>query len=751
MISSTSSKAGTGGSSSKKGFSILSVENLISKSPPRHQTQTTVVADVSSTNQRLESSLVPYHPKEEEESCDDDKSDLDKGQQGFQQETTSDIQSSTRRDHDDLQENKQKEDDLEADLPQVVIKPQPPSHPPAPTEVPESSNVASIEQIFKDTSENEESRAQNADELEGDKVTEEVSTQKTEGKALDDKTEPEALVEPANPSTETILEGIETTTRLTDQEADTTVQAFSEVETSEPLVKPVETKANPLLEAEIVSPSIETMIPKACPIIETSDSEVAKPAEIVAPSVDETTTAKASHIFERSDSVVAKPSPNVETSEIQAPSVDEPLTTKASQVIETSDSVVVKPAKIEIEAPSIDETMTTNASSITSDTVVAKPVEIEAETMATKASSIIETSDTMVAKPVEIDEAMTTKASPILDTSDTSQAQSEVSSGVETSEPVLNPEEAEVISETTATEAGPLAETFDSAKTAAQSVVETMESSAETSDTVLKQAETAAQSTVETTTTKVIETSDPVVMQPVETEAQSVSPVIETSDDPVEQPAETSPVLEASNLVQSVVEATNTEAIEPSIKPVKTEVQVKTTEASESTVETTETSDKEEGPIETETDANIKASESLVDSTEKEEILGLETTETADETKIEEDVEAMTEESEEIIQAENEPSMVESEPLELVPKTIESVSEKIQSEVKTASMLDPKPIALETLVISPSSQVVTAVKTAMPLLTQPSEESESPEPVITSGTATASVKMTNTTEVSAGK
>ena len=106
-------------------------------------------------------------------------------------------------------------------------------------------------------------------------------------------------------------------------------------------------------------------------------------------------------------------------------------------------------------------------------------------------------------------------------------------------------------------------------------------------------------------------------------------------------------------------------------------------------------------------------------------------------------------ESEEMNQTENEP-MVESEPLELVPKTIESVSEKVQSEVKTASMLDPKPIALETLV-SPS-QVVTAVKTSMPLLTQPSEESESPEPVITSGNRpTASVKMTNTIEVSAGK
>ena len=463
MISSTSSKAGIGGSSSKKGFSILSVENLISKSPPRHQTQTTIVAAVgasiaaSSTN-RLESSLVPYHPKEEEESCDEpltttDKSDLDKGQQGFQQETISDIESSTRH-HDDLQEN-QKEDDLEADLPQVVIRPQPPS-PPAPTEVPESSNMASLsieppcsaKQIFKDTSENEESRAQNADELEGARIstdavvmTEEVatpvdekelvSTQKTEGKALDDvaKTETEALVEPANRSSETILDRIETTTTLTDQEADTTVQALnlpvskteiqSEVETSEPSVKPVETKANPLLEtsdsvvvkpAEIVSPSIETMIPKACPIIETShsvvvkpaeiealsvdetpttkarltietsDSMVAKPAEIVAPSVDETTTTKAGHIFARSDSVVAKPKPSpiVETSEIQAPSVDQPLTTKASQIIETSDSVVVKPAKIEIEASSVDETMTTKARHIleASDTVVAKTAEI---------------------------------------------------------------------------------------------------------------------------------------------------------------------------------------------------------------------------------------------------------------------------------------------------------------------------------------------------------------------------------------
>ena len=79
------------------------------------------------------------------------------------------------------------------------------------------------------------------------------------------------------------------------------------------------------------------------------------------------------------------------------------------------------------------------------------------------------------------------------------------------------------------------------------------------------------------------------------------------------------------------------------------------------------------------------------------------------------------------------PPVDRSKPSE--PPTINSVSE-----IKTALMLDPKPESER--LGSPSSEVpITAVKTAMPLLTEPSEESELlSEPVITS-----SVKISNTT------
>ena len=779
-IGSTSSETSIGGNSSKKGFSFLSVENLISKSPPRHQTHTTVVAASAvasnvapSSTSRLEGSmLVPYHPQEEKESCDDpvttpiDKNDPDKGQQGFQQETTSDNESSTGPLQGVLQEKRQKEDDADK-LPQVSIQPQPPS-PPAPKEVPESSNMASLstepqsclaKQIFRDTSENEKSSVQNADELGSARISTEavvvikpVSTQKADkeveddGKALDDavKTEAKVLVE----SSETALEKIETTSTLTDQEADTTVQALKlpvsktetqslEVEASLQLVKPAETKAK----------SVVLSIDTDAILLATSDPEV-KPAEIKDPSL-ETMNPKARPIIDTSDSVV------VQSAGFEAPFVDEPVTSKASPAIKTSDLVVVQSA--EMEAKSVLETVDLVAKS--ADTVA---------TMMTKAVPCIEKSDSEVVKAQSVVEIVT-KASSRLEKTE----EAEVLSAVETTEEATETQSAAF--ETMATDSSDVA-VLKPAETAAQPAVETSEpviedlaetiaqpaieasdpvavehpegteaqAAFETSNPVMEDpAETEAQSTVETL--------DPVVKEPAETEAQSVSPVIETSDDqPVEQPAETrsvtetSPVLEASKLivkaaeVQLVVEATNTEArpagiesTELAVHPVETEP-----EASESSIETTET------PPTSETDAKmaIKASESLVEFSEKDGNLGVEATETADESKEDELIV-----EQEIVEAKA-ATMPDSKPgSEIVPpvdrsKPSEPPTINSVSEIKTALMLDPKPESER--LGSPSSEVpITAVKTAMPLLTEPSEESELlSEPVITS-----SVKISNTT------
>ena len=458
------------GSSSKKGFSILSVENLISKSPPRLHQITQVASTVGVSNE----SLVPYHPKADDDVSCDDKGPFNKDQetdQGFQpsplaKSCTSDIQS---RHLTNLQEEHQHED-LQADLPQAVITKSPTSPPPA--VVPESSNMAIHSTAVLEAKEATEQVLVPKVIQDATAVTETVDEpiqpveNVVESKVIETCSESEktSIVVAAEP------EQVEKKSSVVDEISDDTVNPTPE--SSQPLTTMDLVTPDPTVRSEVEPSETSGLVEDQPTAIETETSDpvlLESVAESEAQSVEEVNEA------DTLTSIVATDdSPTV-------PSVDEAVETKweVPTEVEAPESVITE------EEQPIVESMTTESNPVDTPIVEAKPV--------------LETSEPVV-KPVE--------SEPLI--SDTPRI--EAGMDLEPSETrVPSPGTESPSTETPTTESKVDLVTSD---LAVQSEVEP----SETSGVVEEQP-----AAIET------ETSDPELLEPVaESEAQSVEEVNKT-------------------------------------------------------------------------------------------------------------------------------------------------------------------------------------------------------------------------------